>query len=227
MFQGFTPEAVEFLWGIKFNNNREWFLPRKEQFLALVDRPMRELGSEIFDAIAAAYPKQSLKLHVCRIYRDARRLFGRGPYKDHLWFCVERPSEDWTTRPTFWFELGPDYWGYGMGCWMARPMDMAKLRSRIVRDPKPMEKLTKALRGQTEFTLGGDTYKRPKAGAPSELLAPWFQMKTISITHEEKLTEELFSRDVVDRIKTGYAFLLPYYDYFLTLPSDPEPETLK
>ena len=69
MFQGFTPEAVEFLWGIKFNNNREWFLPRKEQFLALVDRPMRELGSEIFDAIAAAYPKQSLKLHVCRIYR--------------------------------------------------------------------------------------------------------------------------------------------------------------
>ena len=84
MFQGFTPEAVEFLWGIKFNNNREWFLPRKEQFLALVDRPMRELGSELFDAIAAAYPKQSLKLHVCRIYRDARRLFGRGPYKDHL-----------------------------------------------------------------------------------------------------------------------------------------------
>ena len=67
MFQGFTPEAVEFLWGIKFNNNREWFLPRKEQFLALVDRPMRELASEIFDAIAAAYPKQSLKLHVCRI----------------------------------------------------------------------------------------------------------------------------------------------------------------
>ena len=52
MFQGFTPEAVEFLWGIKFNNNREWFLPRKEQFLALVDRPMRELGSEIFDTIA-------------------------------------------------------------------------------------------------------------------------------------------------------------------------------
>ena len=164
---------------------------------------------------------------IAEILADARRLHGRGPYKDHLWFCVERPAEDWTTRPTFWFELGPDYWGYGMGCWMARPMDMAKLRARIVRDPKPMEKLTKALRGQTEFTLGGDTYKRPKAGAPSELLAPWFQMKTISITHEEKLTEELFSRDVVDRIKTGYTFLLPYYDYFLTLPSDPEPETLK
>ena len=164
---------------------------------------------------------------VTRIYRDARRLHGRGPYKDHLWFCVERPAEDWTTRPTFWFELGPDYWGYGMGCWMARPMDMAQLRARILRDPKPMEKLTRALNAQTEFTLSGDTYKRPKGGAPSELLAPWFRMKSIGITHEDKLTEELFCRDVAERIKKGYEFLLPYYDYFLTLPSDPEPETLK
>ena len=114
-----------------------------------------------------------------------------------------------------------------MGCWMAKPMDMAKLRARIIKDPKPMEKLTKALNAQTEFALEGDTYKRPKAGAPSELLAPWFQMKSITITHEDKLTDELFCRDVVDRIKKGYEFLLPYYDYFLTVPSDPEPETLK
>ena len=227
MFQGFSQQAVDFLWGIRFNNERSWFLEHKQEYLTYVAEPLRQLGEEVQQVMEEKSPDLGLNLHVSRIYRDARRLHGRGPYKDHLWFCVERPAEDWTTRPTFWFELGPDYWGYGMGCWMARPMDMAKLRSRIVRDPKPMEKLTKALRGQTEFTLGGDTYKRPKAGAPSELLAPWFQMKTISITHEEKLTEELFSRDVVDRIKTGYTFLLPYYDYFLTLPSDPEPETLK
>ena len=56
MFQGFTPEAVEFLWGIKFNNNREWFLPRKEEFLSLVDRPMRELGSEGFRKLLSDQP---------------------------------------------------------------------------------------------------------------------------------------------------------------------------
>ena len=26
MFQGFTPETIDFLWGIRMNNNREWFL---------------------------------------------------------------------------------------------------------------------------------------------------------------------------------------------------------
>ena len=115
MFQGFTPEAVEFLWGIKFNNNREWFLPRKEQFLALVDRPMRELGSELFDAIAAAYPKQSLKLHVCRIYRDARRLHGNGPYKENLWFTLRCDSSRGPEIPAFYLEITPHNNSYGMG----------------------------------------------------------------------------------------------------------------
>lgn len=40
-------------------------------------------------------------LKTSRIYRDARRLFGRGPYKDHLWFCVRTRDKDWTGRPTF------------------------------------------------------------------------------------------------------------------------------
>ena len=202
MFTGFTDATVDFMWGIRFNNERAWFEAHKEDYLQSFYRPMKELGAEVYDYISAKRPEDPLVCKVTRIYRDARRLHGRGPYKDHLWFCVEPPVEDWTMRPTFWFELGPDYW-------------------------KPMEALTKKLNAQTEFTLGGERYKRPKAGAPNELLAPWFSAKNITVTHEDKLTEELFSRDIVERIKTGYDFLLPYYDYFLTLPSDPEPETLK
>ena len=25
-FQGFSPETIDFLWGIRMNNNRDWFL---------------------------------------------------------------------------------------------------------------------------------------------------------------------------------------------------------
>ena len=38
-----------------------------------------------------------------------------------------------------------------------------------------------------------------------------------------KLEDLLFSHDLVDRLKKGYDFLLPYYDYFITLDSDPDP----
>lgn len=117
MFTGFTDATVDFMWGIRFNNERAWFEAHKEDYLQSFYRPMKELGAEVYDYISAKRPEDPLVCKVTRIYRDARRLHGRGPYKDHLWFCVEPPVEDWTTRPTFWFELGPDYWGYGLGCW--------------------------------------------------------------------------------------------------------------
>ena len=31
MFQGFTPETIDFLWGIRMNNNRDWFTANKSK----------------------------------------------------------------------------------------------------------------------------------------------------------------------------------------------------
>ena len=38
-----------------------------------------ELGKEVYDKFMDKHPKLNLNLHVCRIYRDARRLHGQGP----------------------------------------------------------------------------------------------------------------------------------------------------
>lgn len=113
-----------------------------------------------------------------------------------------------------------------MGYYLPKPLTMAKLRTRIDRDPETMAKLTRKLQGQTEFVLDAENYKRPKSAAPSPLLEPWYQMKSFSICHMDKLTEELFSRAIVDRLKEGYQFLQPYYDYFITLDSDPDPREM-
>ena len=32
MFTGFTPETIDFLWGIRMNNNKEWFTANKKQY---------------------------------------------------------------------------------------------------------------------------------------------------------------------------------------------------
>ena len=126
-------------------------------------------------------------------------------------------------KPSFWFELTPDGWSYGMGYWVSKPVTMAKLRARIDRDPAAMERLTRKLNGQDEFSLNTTDYKKLRSPAPSEILEPWYRAKYFSIGHEEKLTDELFDRRIVDRLKAGFEFLLPYYDYFLTLDSDPDP----
>ena len=84
MFQGYTQETVDFLWGIRFNNERGWFMEHKQIYQTALLEPTRALGGRIYDGLHAMLPDEPLQLKVGRIYRDARRLFGRGPYKDNL-----------------------------------------------------------------------------------------------------------------------------------------------
>lgn len=223
MFTGFTDETVDFMWGIRFNNERTWFEANKQVYLTQFYQPMKALGGELYEFLREKRPDYGLMRKVTRIYRDARRLHGRGPYKDHLWFSIEQPTEQWTAHPTFWFELGPEAWTYGMGYYLPKPVTMAKLRARIDRQPEPMKQLTRKLNAQTEFVLDAENYKKPRSAAPDKLLEPWYQMKSFAISHSDKLTDELFNRDIVEHLKTGYEFLLPYYDYFVTLDGDPDP----
>ena len=44
MFQGFSQGAVDFLWGVRFNNERSWFEAHKQEYLDLVIAPLQELG---------------------------------------------------------------------------------------------------------------------------------------------------------------------------------------
>ena len=223
MFQGFTQESVDFLWGIRFNNERSWFQPRKEEFLELVDRPMHQLADQVAAAMAEEFPELGLQCKVSRIYRDARRLYGRGPYKDHMWFGLRRPHEPGTSVPTFYFELAPEYYSFGMGCWDPTPVTMAKLRARIDRDPAPLEELARRLKGQEQFEMYGQQYKRPK-GDPGPLLYGWYNSKQIGFSSDHNCEGLLFRPELVEQVVDGFRFLVPYYKFLWDLAGDPPPE---
>lgn len=221
MFSGFTQGAIDFLWGISLNNERSWFLAHKEEYHTLVEAPLKELGAEVFDALHAAYPKQNMRLHVCRIYRDARRLHGRGPYKEHMWFVIERPHGPFEGVPALFFEIAPNAFSYGCGFWDAGSATMAKLRARIDRDPAPLERLSRRL-ARSRFTLGGETFKRPK-GSVSKLLDPWYNRKNIFISYEDDPDGVLFSPQLKDELVEAFRFLMPFYQYLDSLFQDPAP----
>lgn len=212
MFEGFSPEAVAFLWGVKFNNHREWFSQHKQEYLDLVDKPLRELSRQLWEAMDGEFPKLGLQQHVCRIYRDARRLHGRGPYKDHLWLVLERPGEDHLGRPAFYFEIAPNYFSYGCGFWDMSPETAARLRARIECEPKPLETLARRL-NKSKFELFGEAYKRPK-GDVGKLLNPWYNRKNLGISFNGNPEGVLFMPALFDEVLEGFRFLVPYYRYF-------------
>lgn len=227
MFQGFTPESVAFLWGIRFNNERPWFEEHKQQYIDLIRDPLRELGVEVQQEVARRHPKRQFNLHISRIYRDARRLHGRGPYKDHMWMVLHLPAQDTngSTAPAFYFEIAPECYSIGMGYYSATPMTMAKLRARMDQDPKPMEKLARRLNGQTDYVLEGDRYRRAKREA-GDALDAWYNRKNIAISWDSPCEGSLFEAGLVQEIADGVDFLMPFFDYFSTLDKDPVPEKM-
>lgn len=225
MFNGFSGETVDFIFGLSFNNEKSWFEAHKEEYLQHFYRPMKDLASQVFQEIDGLFPNHGFTCRVSRIYRDARRLRGRGPYKDSLWFIIERPTDDWSGDPVFWFEFGPDFYSYGLGCYCAKPITMAKFRARLDNKPKDFQKLVTAFGKQERFQLEHETYKRAK-GDPSSPLHPWYNSKGFSLMHRTGHDKLVFTPELVSELVDGFASLMPFYDYLITLPSDPDPRDL-
>ena len=223
MFEGFSQQTIDFMWGLRLNNEKAWFDAHRIEFQRDFQLPMKELGRAVFERITAVHGDYGFIHKVSRIYKDARRLRGQGPYRDNMWFSIERPSEEWTCTPCFWFELAPENWSYGLGYYQARPETMAKLRARIDRDPKKFEKLTAPLETQDEFVLDGPEYARKKE-APTGKTALWYNKKSFSLIHMQSNGDELFSPELADRIAGGMLSLMPLYGYLITLDSDPAPK---
>ena len=223
MFEGFSPQTIDFMWNLRFNNQKTWFDAHKDEYRNDFLNPMKALGQDVFAQIQAAYGNHGFIHKVSRIYKDARRSRGDGPYRDHLWFSIEKPSEEWTSTPVFWFELSPDTWSYGLGYYQARPTTMAKLRARLDKNPQRFEKLIAPLAKQEEFVLDGADYIRKKA-APTPQLDDWYNKKSFSLVHQQPNGPELFAPALTHRLVQGYRFLMPLYDYLVTLDADPTPE---
>lgn len=223
MFQGFDPAVVDFMWGIRFNNSREWFEPRKAEYKEIFETPMKELCRDLYAGFSEKHQDLELMSKVSRIYRDARRLFGRGPYKDHLWLTISEPGDRWSTGPAFWFELSPENYSFGLGYWMAEAVNMAKFRARMDRDPKTMEKLVRAFNKQDTFSLEGEEFKKRKT-APSKLLDPWYNKRHgVSMGCYRNHDDLLWSPDLPGVILEEWEKLVPLYRYLSTLAGDPDP----
>lgn len=216
MFQGYTQETVDFMWGIRFNNERGWFMEHKQDYQQHLLEPTRALGEAVYEGLQEMLPHEPLMLKVSRIYRDARRLHGRGPYKDHLWFCVRTGDEDWTGRPTFYFEIAPEYYSYGMSFWSPRADLMARFRRQLDQRPEEFSRLVRRFDRQEVFSLTGPEYARSK-GQTTELLRPWYQKKSLSLQFEAPLDERIFSPALAEEIVEQMKQLVPFYRYFAAL----------
>ena len=213
----YTEKTVEFLWSLRLNNSREWFQAHKADYEALMLRPTRDLANALFDHLGDKHPNHQWNLHISRIYRDARRLYGRGPMNDHLWFTLWADREE-GAGPAFWFSFTPEGWDCGMGLWPGGSVALARFRAQLQRDPAPAEALARRLAAQSTFALTGECYKKPKIQT-TPLLQPWADRKWLGLECTRPHSDLSLSENLYPFIRDGWEFLFPFFEYFQNLPT--------
>ncbi len=210
MFTGFTPETIDFLWGIRMNNNRDWFLEHKKQYVDTLYQPMKELGNQLFQPFLE---RSGDLLKVSRIYRDAR-LHHPDPYKESLWICIRRDVEWWAENPCLFFEIRPDGVNYGFSLWHPKVAAMEAFRARITAKPEEFLEMLRGVQAAVGMEVTAQCYKRPKS-APTPELQPFFDWKTdIDLIVHEDVGESIFGPSLGQRVGEFLQKLIPLYDYF-------------
>lgn len=218
-----TPKSIDFLWELALNNERPWFQEHREEFVQVLDRPFKTLAHETLGLMEKRLPGADLTLHISRIYRDARRLYGRGPYQDHLWFSVQH-SDAMKRGPMFWFELGREGTSHGVGFWDRNTRQAELFRLRVARDPEAFIQLVEGL--PQGFRLWGDEYKRPK-GSFGPVIDPWYNRKQASVGWENYFSQELFGPRLPELLTESFMSLLPVYELFLEIYQASREEELR
>ena len=209
MFEGFSPETIDFLWGIRMNNNREWFMEHKQQYVNTLYEPMKALAAEI------SVPFMDKPGFICktsRIYRDMR-IPHDTPYKESLWICIRRDGSWWMREPSLFFELTPDQYSYGFLFYDPTVDMMNAVRKDMTENPDAFLKLMQSAKRKSGIEITGKAYVRKKP-CPVEQVEKYYQLRNFMAVREEPISEKLFSPDLAKTVRKSLEGLYPLCPYF-------------
>lgn len=173
MFPGFSPEALTFLRGLKRNNRREWFQPRKEIFETRLKTPMIQLVEAINAELLRFAPDHITdpKKAVYRIYRDTRFSADKTPYKTHVAAIFPHHGLGKQSSAGFYFHLTAESVGIAAGSYMPGPDELRAVRTWLAENHKEFRAAARRPQKTLGKLEGSAVTRMPKgfaAGHPAE-----------------------------------------------------------
>ncbi len=211
MFTGYSPETVDFLWGIRMNNNREWFMAHKPDYVNYLYEPTKALGAELFRPF---WDSSGALCKVSRIYRDAR-LHHPLPYKESLWICIRQDVPWWGENPCLYFEINPEGIDYGFFIWKPRPATMKAFRQDIAARPSAFLDMIASVEAATGLRVEAKEYKHPEKTENPDLARFYLWKEQIGCTVHEDFSPDTFGPELAPRVSDFFQKLRPLYEYFI------------
>ena len=198
-FQGFKPELLEFLSGLRANNNRAWFEAHRGDYETHLLEPAREFVSAMGECLKTLgsdiHAEPRVRGSIFAINHDTRFSRDKTPYKTYLdlWFWQGNGLS--RERPGYFFRLTPESLTLGAGMHAFSDATLHRYRNAVL-DPVQGEKLTavgEQLNGQG-VQVAGQAYKKVPNGLPADHpRAEWLRYGALFAAIEQPVPKEIFS----------------------------------
>ena len=169
-FAGFPSEGIQFFRGLARNNNRDWFLPRKEIFESKVKQPMCDLVEALNASMlkfAPQYVTNSGKA-VYRFYRDTRFSKDKSPYKQQIAASFPRHGLERHAGAGLYFAVSHKEVAVGGGVYMPTPETLLAIRTHLAEHHREYRKITESAAVRKLFgEVQGEQLTRVPKGFPA------------------------------------------------------------
>jgi uncharacterized protein (TIGR02453 family) len=208
-FTGFPGEMVTFFRGLKRNNRREWFQPRKHLFEQHIKQPMTELVEVLNSELLKFAPEYVTEPRdaIFRIYRDTRFSPDKTPYKTHIAASFARRGGERLGAGGFYFSVSNDQIEIAGGIYHPAPDTTLVVRRHIAENYEDLRRILadKKVRRSLGELQGDELSRAPKGFDPSHPAIDLIKKKDwiLDATLDPSLaTTPRLSREIADRFRT-------------------------
>ena len=167
----FDKAAIQFLRGLKRNNDREWFQTRKAVYETSLKMPMLALVDAVNTALLKFAPEFVRPPEKCvmRIYRDIRFSKNKQPYKTNAAAWWARHGLEKTSGGGFYFELNETQITIAAGVYMPEKEQLLAIRTMLLARHEELRKMLRAKKMQDAFQpFDGNPMTRGPKGFPPD-----------------------------------------------------------
>lgn len=215
-FNGFSPEAQNFLKELKTHNNKPWFEANRDRYEALLLIPIRKLVMSLSYCMYQIDPELELRpvvnKTISRIYRDTRFSKNKDMFRTNMWLSFKHRTGAWQKIPTWFVEINTDGFTYGMGFYEASAQSMSRFRELLTEQQDRFKEAIRPLPGDPPLLPEGRSYKRLTipCGLPEDL-HDWYRRRNLYLICHCKPGEPFFSSALVPHLEYRFRELAPLY----------------
>ncbi|MFT5894248.1 MAG: hypothetical protein ACI8VW_001117 [bacterium] len=169
----FSKKTAKFLNDLSKNNNRDWFNTNKHRYEDDVRTPALEFIESMTPALHRISPffdasPKKVGGSLMRVYRDTRFGTDKTPYKTNIGIHFRHIRAKDVHAPGFYLHIEPKEVFFGAGIWRPESSSLKGIRTLIDEHPKEWLSLKKKLTTKSDFSLQGNSLKRPPKGFATE-----------------------------------------------------------